>query len=280
MHFAQALQDVLWALIDSDWAAGFKAEIGPSAFEDVCKGQETHAEILVCEREGSNVSTERCVIHPLGEHDAFADACSSACVEDVDKVVLFHFGDVFLYFFAVVFAVGESKEFLEVETDVVLWVFPYRGVEDDESLHVMLNLEHTVGCVVLVLLANKDVSNLGVADHVLDLHLACCGIEWYCYGSDAVCAEVYVHALWHVLREDGDVFLYADTQFQQRCRHTAHCLCKFLPRDAFPSLLVVVAVKHGGTLAIDCGLALDKRGNWTWVLHSDSFFDMAKIRIN
>ena len=151
---------------------------------------------------------------------------------------------------------------------------------DDESLHVMLNLEHTVGRVVLVLLANKDVSNLGVADHVLDLRLARRGIERDGDRPDAIGAEVHIHTLRHVLREDGDVFLYTNTQFQQRCRHPAHCLCKFLPRDAFPSLLVVVAVKHGGTLAIDFGLALDKRGNWTWVLHSDSFFDMAKIRIN
>ena len=280
MHFAQALQDVLWALVNGDGAAGLEAEIGPSAFEDVGERQETHAEVQVGKRQSPDVSTERCVIHPLGEHDAFADACSSACVEDVDKVVLFHFGDVFLDFFAVVFAVGESKEFLEVEADVVLWVFSDRRVEDDESLHVMLNLEHTVGCVVLVLFANKDVSNLGVADHVLDLHLARRGVERDGDRPDAIGAEVHIHTLRHVLREDGDVFLYADTQFQQRCRHTAHCLCKFLPRDAFPSLLVVVAVKHGGTLAIDFGLALDKRGNWTWVLHSDSFFDMAKIRIN
>ena len=280
MYFSQTLQDVLWALIDSDWAAGLEAEIGPSAFEDVGERQKTHAEVLVGKRQSPDVSTERCVIHPLGEHDAFADACSPASVEDVDKVVLFHFGDVFLDFFAVVFAVGESKEFLEVEADVVLWVFPDRRVEDDESLHVMLNLEHTVGRVVLVLLANKDVSNLGVADHVLDLRLARRGIERDSDRPDAIGAEVHIHTLRHVLREDGDVFLYADTQFQQRCRHTAHCLCKFFPRDAFPSLLVVVAVKHGGTFAIDFGLALDKRGNWTWVLHSDSFFDMAKIRIN
>ena len=215
MHFAQALQNVLRALIDSDWAAGFKAEIGPSAFEDVGERQETHAEVLVGKRQSPDVSTERCVIHPLGEHDAFADACSSACVEDVDKVALFHFGDVFLYFFAVVFAVGESKEFLEVEADVVLWVFPDRRVEDDESLHVMLNLEHTVGRVVLVLLANKDVSNLGVADHVLDLHLARRGIERDGDSPDAIGTEVYVHALWHVLREDCDIFLYADAQFEQ-----------------------------------------------------------------
>ena len=267
MHFAQALQDVGGTSVDSQRAASLQAEIGPSALEDVGEGQEVHDEVAVGERQSPNVSAESGVVHAVGEHDALADARRAAGVEDVGQVVLLHFGREPGYLFGVVLTVGKGKELIEVEAHIVLRILLDGRVEDDEPLHGVLYLEYAVGRVVLVLFADEDVAYLGVAHHVLHLHLACCGIERDGDGSDAVGAEIDIHAFGHVLREGGDVLLHPDAQFEQRGRHAAHGPGKVLPRYFLPLLQFIITIKHGGTVAINGGLALDERREWTGVLH-------------
>ena len=171
-----------------------------------------------------------------------------------------HFRGELLYLFAVVFPIGECQELVEVEAHVVLRVLLYGGVKDDEPLHGVFYLEDAVGRVVLVLLADEDVAYLSVAHHVLHLCLGSSGIERDGDGADAIGTEIDVHALRHVLREDGDVLLDAYTQFQHRCRDAAHRPGIVCPRYFLPLLLLVVAIKHSGTFAVLGSLTVDKRG--------------------
>ena len=216
MHFAQALQDVGRTAVDGQRATRLDAEIRPASFEDVGERQEVHDEVLVGKRQSPNMASESGIIHAMSQHHTLADARCSAGIEDVRKVVLVRFGSELLNLFAVVFSVGKCQELIEVEAHFVLRVFLDRRVEDDELPHGLLYLEYAVGCVVLVLLADEDVADLGVAHHVFDLGLACRCIERDGDGPDAVSAEVHEHAFWHVLRESGDVFLHFDSQFEQR----------------------------------------------------------------
>ena len=216
MHFAKALQDVGRTTVDSQRAARLDAEIRPASFEDMREGQEVHDEVLVGKRQSTYVTSESGIIHLVRQHDTLADARRSAGVEDVGQVVFLHFGCELLYLFAMVFPIGKCQKLIEIKAHIVLRVFLYGRVEDDELPHGLLNLEYAVGCVVLVLLADKDVANLGVAHHVLHLGLACRSIERDGDGPDAISTEVHEHAFGHVLRENSDVFLHPDTQFEQR----------------------------------------------------------------
>ena len=219
--------------------------------------QEVHDEVLVCERQSPNVASKCGIVHAVSQHDTFTDACRAACIKNIREVVLLHFRSQLLNLFAVVFSIGESQELIEIKAHVVLWIFLDRRVEDDEPSHVMLDFKYAVGSVVLILLTDEDVMNLGITHHVLHLHLRSRCIERDSDGSDAVGAEVHEHTFGHVLRESCDVFLYADTQFEQRSRDATHGLGKAFPRNLLPLLQFVVAIKHGGSLAVNVSLTLD-----------------------
>ena len=109
-----------------------------------------------------------------------------------------------------VFLVTQSEKFVEVETDFVLRVFLDRRVEYNELPHGVLYLENAIGRVILVLLTNEYISYLGIADHILDLCLACSGIERNCDSPNAIGSEIDIHAFRHILGENSDVLLNAD----------------------------------------------------------------------
>lgn len=71
------------------------------------------------------------------------------------------------------------QEVVEVECCGVVCRDAHRAVEDDDALQRVAQPEDAVSLVVLLLLAHKEESNLGIVNHKLYLLLRRGGIEWY-----------------------------------------------------------------------------------------------------
>ena len=240
VDLGERAEDVLRMAIDSQRAAHRDAEIGPAAFEDVSVGQEVHHHLPVAHRERSLMGTHRGVVHSVGQHDTLAQPRRPARVQDIGQVVLVQLGGASVHLPLMLHVESQAQEVSEVDAHPVLLVSHDMAVKDDNLADARVYLQHAVCRVVLVLLAHEDIAYLGIAYHVLNLRLAARGIEGDGHRADAVRTEIHEQALGHVLREDGHVLLHADAQRYQGVAHEPYPPRKLVPRNALPSVGIII----------------------------------------
>ena len=114
-----------------------------------------------------------------------------------------------------------------------------------------------VGVVVLLLFADEEQSDVGVADDVLDLVGRSGGVHGHFHGAGTIGTEGGVEVLGHVGGVDADILLYADAVLDERLRGESDAVGKGVPRDAEPLAGAWVAMKQGDALAVAFGLMVD-----------------------
>ena len=184
--------------------------------------QEIHHHILLAQVDGMLVGCYSAPVHAVGNHHALAQARSTTGVKHVCQFINVVLGTAPCHLLGIRLSLAHLQELLKREAHLVLAVLLHRRVEDDKPHHIGREAQHTVGRVVLVLLAHKDETYVGIAYHILYLPLAAGCIKRDGDSPDSVGAKVHKQTLGHVLREDGHILLDAYAQRQQSIADARH----------------------------------------------------------
>ena len=194
----------------------------------------------------------------VGDDDAFRLARRAGGVDDEGHVVVSGLvaTDARGGFSASV--VTEADELLEEDARLVGGITDDAAVEDDDLpervAHLLLRL---VSVVVLLLLADEEQSDVGVADDVFDLVGRSSGVHGHFHGACAIGTEGGVEVLGHIGGVDADVLLHADAVLDECLRGESDAVGKGIPGDAEPLAGAWIAMKQGDALAVAFGLMVD-----------------------
>ena len=220
--------------------------------------QEAHHQVRITQPEHTVMGTDSRIVHTVSQHYTLAEPCGSAGVQDVGQVILVKLGSTLVRLGLMAESPAKLKELVKVHAYAILLIFFDRAVKDYQSAHTMLNLQHTVRRIILVLLTHKDIAHLGITDHVFDLRLAAGGIEGDSDGTDGIGPEINIHTLGHILGKDRDILLNAHTQLQHGITDKTHLPGKCIPRDILPPVLGIIFILHGRPVPILEGLTVNK----------------------
>ena len=164
----------------------------------------------------------------MRKHNTLGQACGTASVENICQIIwqnLLRTGTNN----ALVHVCGRCEEIVKIHTDLVLCIEADITTEDNQFFQCGTVLEHPECNIVLFLLTNKDISDTGIADNILDLHFAAGSIQRYHYCPYGVRSKIYHQPLWHVLGEYSNIFLLCHAQ----CNH---CIgqAPYSKRELFP----------------------------------------------
>ena len=126
----------------------------------------------------------------ISQHYALAVARGSRCIEDVRKVLFVSLFPKSLHFRLAWIVVSHFEEVGEINGCCIVVGTNNRLVIDDDALKGRAEGLYTTSLVVLFLFTYKENAYRGIVDDILNLLLAACCIERYCYGTNAECSKV------------------------------------------------------------------------------------------
>ena len=126
----------------------------------------------------------------------------------------------------------------------------HTGIKDDDTLHCRTQREDTTSLVVLVLFAHKEITNLRIVHHKLNLLFRTGGIERDGHGTDTPGAEVALDILHRIIGENTDILLHLHAEIQQGIRHLFDGLRHLIPGQRFPFLSTEILIDQHLAIAI------------------------------
>ena len=234
MRLAHGLLDLLRIGVQDELGTFGQAEVGPSAFEDMGKGEEAHHAILLTDGHTLVVGRHGCVVLTIGKDDALRVACGATGIDDVANIVHRSLVPELLHLRLTRQILAQRNEILKIEGVGIVAGDAYGMVEDNDTLERWAQWEHTVCLVVLLLLADEQESHVGIVHHILNLLFARCGVDGYRHHTDAIGAEIGVHVLNAVLCEHGNVLLRLYAEIEHGIRHLLHAKRELFPGNSLP----------------------------------------------
>ena len=258
MHFLQRLQHVGRPQIDGQLRTFGQAEVRPRPLKHMGERKEVQHDILFPKRQDRVIGNNRIVIHPMAQHHPLAGPRGSRGIKYIGQVVHPKFGRTPLQLLVPFMSGTGLQKLLKINRHRVLRVLYHGRIENNQFLKRRTMRHATESDIVLVLFADKHITNFGIVHHVNHLALRTGSIKRYRDGPHAVSPEIHVQAFGHVLRKNSQILLHIHPQSQQGCRYLPYDFRKPIPGNRNPHILFIIAIAHGRFVAITFGLFMDE----------------------
>ena len=259
MNLLDGHLDILRIKVDAKQAAPCQAIIRPCPLEHMGEGQKVHNHIPLGQRKQHLVvRTERRLITGVMQHDTFRLAGGARRVKDIGKVACPRFRSPLVHFCLIAAGISLLQEVAVIDGMSVFCRPNHIGTENDNLFQGLAKLLYPISHIVLILLADKEVTDSRVFDYIMHLRLRAGGIKGDSDHPAGKCAEIGIKTLGHILREHTDILLRPDARSHQRASYTFHFPCKLIPRYRNPYPFLIIAVLQGGTVAVFPGLPVNQ----------------------
>ena len=196
--------------------------------------KERERKVLVGKWHSAHMGTDGRQVHAVSKHHTLAQARSTTCIENIGKVVLIQLCRSAPDVIPVLLALSQTQELIKINADLILRILLHAAVKDYQLAHLGIYLQHTICRIILILLSHKDETHLGIAHHVLHLHLTAGGIERNRNHASRICAKVHIQAFRHILGKNHDILLNTHPQLKQSIAHLPHPHREVIPGNIIP----------------------------------------------
>ena len=181
--------------INDHTCSGIQTQNGPTTFEYMRVGQEIHNTVILVYRHALGIGHNSGIELSVRKDNALRIACRTTGIENVGNIIEGGFLLKLIHFRLTRKILSQFQEVAEIDGIRIVGRDVHHGVEDDDTLQGRTQRENATSLVILVLFTDKEIANLGVVDHKLNLLLRTGGIEGDSDSTDTPCTEITLDIL-------------------------------------------------------------------------------------